>query len=425
MNTNTRIEPGLLVLFRLTIGFWLALYTLGVIRRFALVHNPAESLSPWVHFNALIALFLLLYLNSSWLRSRLGWWYLPIGLIITSMGPITVAWLDIVWYINHAASLELTIGFKRIINNLFFPLFISLIFIAVQYGFKAVLTYTLATAVLQLVPIGLIFFIGGQEFVSDKMQLNIHLKSIIERVFLFTVTGFLVVRVLRGQKTDRQALGERNVELARYATTVERLSVSHERNRMARELHDTLAHTLSAVSVQLEALNTQFDSDTIGAKQTLKKTTGLTRSGLQEVRRALHALRASPLEDLGLALALSCLVESTIERTGMKIALDISNELDGLRPEVEQSLYRITEEALNNATRHANAQEMLVSLLRDRNEFRLTVTDNGIGFDTEALSENGHYGITGMRERAMLCNSHLDIHSESGKGTTVHLTVGE
>ncbi len=229
----------------------------------------------------------------------------------------------------------------------------------------------------------------------------------------------------RGQKTDRQALGERNVELARYATTVERLSVSHERNRIARELHDTLAHTLSAVSVQLEALNTQFDSDTIGAKQTPKKTAGLTRNGLQEVRRALHALRASPLEDLGLALALSCLVESTIERTGMKIALDITNELEGLRPEVEQSLYRITEEALNNAARHANAQKMTVSLLREGDEFQLTVTDNGIGFDTEALSENGHYGIKGMRERAMLCNSLLDIHSESGKGTTLHLTVGD
>jgi signal transduction histidine kinase len=99
-------------------------------------------------------------------------------------------------------------------------------------------------------------------------------------------------------------LAEKNVELARYATTVEQLTISHECNRMARDLHDTLAHTLSAVAVQLEALNAQFDSDTTGARETLRRTRELTRNGLQEVRRALNALRASPLEDLGLAQAI-------------------------------------------------------------------------------------------------------------------------
>jgi signal transduction histidine kinase len=242
---------------------------------------------------------------------------------------------------------------------------------------------------------------------------------------LFPLAGFLVARVSRDQKSDRRELAEKNVELARYATTVEQLTISHERNRMARDLHDTLAHTLSAVSVQLEALNAQFDSDTTGARETLRRTRELTRNGLQEVRRALNALRASPLEDLGLAQAIRRQAESTAERSWMNLALDITDDLDGLRPEVEGGLYRITGEALYNAARHANAQHMTVSLLRDEHELQLTVSDDGIGFDPEARSGDGQYGIKGMNELAKLFSGRLITDSEPGVGTTVRLIVEE
>ena len=109
----------------------------------------------------------------------------------------------------------------------------------------------------------------------------------------------------------------------------------------------------------------------------------------------------------------------------MNIALDITDDLDGLRPEVEGSLYRITGEALYNAARHANAQHMTVSLLRDEHELQLTVSDDGIGFDPEARSGDGQYGIKGMNELAKLCNGQLIIDSEPGVGTTVCLIVEE
>ncbi len=437
MKTHTQIEPGLLSLLRLTIGLWLVLLTLGILGQYATAPKPLEPFFLGTQITVFIALFLFLYLYSGWLQHRLGWWYLPLGLMITSMGPIIVLFLDMSWLLDYGMSTEPVINFERRLDSLFLPLFITLVFISAQYGFKAMLAFTLGTTALQTVIAVLLFPVAGsllmriftdleqQVAIADQTQLHIIFKLFFQRLFLFIVTGFLVTRVLSGQKTDRKALREKNIELARYATTVEQLSVSHERNRMARELHDTLAHTLSAVSVQLEALNTQFGSDTTGARQTLKKTRGLTRTGLQEVRRALYALRASPLEDLGLALAMCHLAESTAERAGIEVDIDITNDLDGLRPEVEQSLYRIAEEALNNAVHHANSQNITVSLSSNSNKLQLTVSDNGIGFDPESISADGHFGIKGMHERAMLCNGHLDINSKPGKGTTLHLIIEE
>jgi signal transduction histidine kinase len=107
----------------------------------------------------------------------------------------------------------------------------------------------------------------------------------------------------------------------------------------------------------------------------------------------------------------------------LRIILDLPNELDELSPEVEQGVYRITEEALNNTVRHANARTARVSLQRDRGELRLTIADDGLGFDPETELLDGHYGLVGMRERALLCNGQLNIDSTPGTGTTVCLTV--
>lgn len=101
----------------------------------------------------------------------------------------------------------------------------------------------------------------------------------------------------------------------------------------------------------------------------------------------------------------------------------MSSDLDGLSPEVEQSIYRITEEALNNAARHAQAQAVTISLHREQHRLRLTVSDDGIGFDPDTVSLDDHYGLVGMRERALLCSGQLDIVSAPATGTTIRLTV--
>lgn len=406
---RAQIEPELLTLFRLSNVFWLVVYAPGL-------PDQASNLSflelPLLLLGRLTAAVMLLYLYSGWLRRRLGTWYLPLGLTITTLGALVGQWYTILWRVEHGAAQELNGESGR----LFILLFVPLVIIAAQYNLRGVIVFTTVTAVLQALLMQLLVPLDGAPIDLIK-------DDIVGRLFVYPVVGFIVVRLVAGQKTAREALTAKNIKLTRYATTVERLAVSHERNRLARELHDTLAHTLSAVAVQLEALNKQLEKDPVNARHTVKQLQDVTRSGLQESRRALQALRASPLEDLGLTLAMRQLVDSVAERSGMRITLTMSSDLDGLSPEVEQSIYRITEEALNNAARHAQAQAVTISLHREQHRLRLTVSDDGIGFDPDTVSLDDHYGLVGMRERALLCSGQLDIVSAPATGTTIRLTV--
>jgi signal transduction histidine kinase len=240
------------------------------------------------------------------------------------------------------------------------------------------------------------------------------------------VTGFSlgVAWLMQRQRAQRHQLESANRKLALTATTVEQLAVSHERNRMARELHDTLAHSLSAVSVQLEAVNALWDVEPAEARKILEQATRSTRSGLTEARRALHSLRASPLEDLGLTLAISTLAESVATRANLELELAIPANIDGLQPHVEQCVYRVAQEALENVTRHANASNVRVALEQTTTQLALTVADNGSGFDPTTVNGE-HFGIKGMRERAEMAGGRLFVHSAPHEGTQVRLEIGD
>ena len=187
----------------------------------------------------------------------------------------------------------------------------------------------------------------------------------------------------------------------------------------ARELHDTTAHTLSGISVNLEALKTIAPKDNPEMIEMIDISLSAARTGLSETRRALHDLRAQPLEDLGLELALKQLVDSAIERADLKAIVDIDSPLH-LPPNVEQVFYRVAQEALENVVRHANATELVFTLhLRD-DVLQLIVFDNGQGFEEEAVE--GHYGMQGMRERALTIGATLSIISHPGEHTQVGLT---
>jgi len=186
-------------------------------------------------------------------------------------------------------------------------------------------------------------------------------------------------------------------------------------------MHDTLAHTLSAVSVQLKALEVLWDSDPAEARRVLRATDDLTRSGLDEARRALHALRASPIEEMGLALALQRATEEARTRAGFALAFNAPSQIVGLRPEVEQHLYRIGEEAINNIARHANARHVAVTMAQKGGATMLTIQDDGCGLDSVQAERSGHFGLTGMRERASLIDARLEVESQPEAGTSVRV----
>jgi signal transduction histidine kinase len=350
------------------------------------------------------------YLFSGWLQRRLEGWFLVVGLLLVSIGAEVTQWVEIQWTLHHGMPPE-AIG-----DILASSLFIPLVIITVQYGLKAMFAFTLGTAAIDSVFVLTVFSLFDPPAGAAFLR-------IVVRVTVFLIAGFIILRVVGGQKTERKSLKNKNIQLTEYATTIERLAISHERNRMARELHDTLAHTLSAVSLQLAATRKQIDTDPEGAKKSLSQSRTLIHNGLEETRRALEALRASPLEDLGLRIAIQQLVEVTKDRWGIGVDLEIGGEVDTLAPEIEQSIYRIADEALNNAARHARAEHIAVMLRRSGRVLELTVTDYGNGFDPDTAPSNGHYGLAGMRERAALCNGQLSIESQLGSGTVVRLKI--
>ena len=252
---------------------------------------------------------------------------------------------------------------------------------------------------------------------------------------MMLLAGYVTATLATVQASQRAALSEAyqlqaaaNERLKQYAATLEELAISRERNRLARELHDTLAHSLSAVTVQLEAVQALWTKQPDKAQHILEQANETARTGLAEARRALQALRASPLDDLGLPLALRELAETAAQRTGAQLTAHLPASVSGCLPgSVEQGVYRIAQETLENVVRHAGARTIAVELVEAPDSLVLTVRDDGQGIDSERLNgaecDDDRLGIRGMRERAGLIGGQLDISSTAGQGTRVTLTV--
>jgi len=319
--TRSSLEPGLLKVFQ-----WFAVGRLGL-PLLATASNlmPAEPrVLRYPIFGIVESVVILVVLTWPWLRDRLGRAYLPLALVLASGGAI----------VGHA----LTVGLRLLQGvpgsdamtdawQLILVLFVPLILVAWQYDLPTVVVFVLATT-------GLDFSLTVILAVAARYRAASPITVMFLRALVYGLVGYVVVQLMQAQRAQRAALAEANAQLARYATTLEQLTLSRERNRMARELHDTLAHSLSAVAVQLEATRSLWDEDPVGARTMLDRSLAMTRHGLREARRAIRALRAVPLEDLGLALALRQAAALVAERGGLWLELAVTDRADGLPPEV-------------------------------------------------------------------------------------------
>lgn len=202
-------------------------------------------------------------------------------------------------------------------------------------------------------------------------------------------------------------------ESARQALRVQ----EGERKRVARELHDEVGQTLTAMMLQIESLATKIPEDLRGELDELRET---TRLGAMDVRRIAVRLRPEALEDLGLQSALSTLATSFGEHAGLQIDRRLQR-VGPLNEEQELVVYRVAQEALTNIARHARAGHVELSLEEAAGEVTLCVSDDGRGLAPDALTSAT--GIRGMRERAMLIGAQLSIGASSQGGTEVALRV--
>jgi signal transduction histidine kinase len=242
------------------------------------------------------------------------------------------------------------------------------------------------------------------------------------RIGLLYLVPFIVSVLAERERQQHTQLEAAHERLRRHAATVEQLAVSRERNRLARELHDTLAHSLSALTVQLEALRALLVNDPAAAIPVVDDLSALARRGLDESRQAIQALRTGPVETLGLDGALRDLLQSFQARTGVQTDLTVAGEEADLTEEEAKTLYRIAEEALSNVERHASARHVRVRLARGVDRIDLVVQDDGVGFDP-TIVDLEHYGLTGMQERAGMLGATLDVISHPGSGTEVWCTL--
>lgn len=215
---------------------------------------------------------------------------------------------------------------------------------------------------------------------------------------------------------DQAAVAIQNARLYEQA---QELAALKEREHLARELHDSVTQTLSSASLIADVLPRQLKIAPDKAEQSLDSLRQLTRGALAEMRSLLMELRPSVLVEVELADLLRQLTEALQGRTRASVALDIEGQLPRLPPDVQIGIYRITQEALSNVTKHARAMEVNVTVTSlNQDGLRLCVTDNGIGFNPEVVPA-GHLGINIMQERADAIGASLQIQSRVGHGTQI------
>jgi two-component system NarL family sensor kinase len=217
------------------------------------------------------------------------------------------------------------------------------------------------------------------------------------------------------------------IERSRLAQRAVTLAALEERNRIAREIHDTLAQGLTAIALQLEAAQALAETKPEIAQRKIAQALALTRTNLEEARRSVLDLRAAQLEGRTLPEALRLLAQQFARETGIAVAVVIAPDMRRLSPAQENGLYRIAQEALTNVRKHAQATQVTLRLEQTGALVRLLIEDNGRGFAPEQRQgeprPDGGFGLTGMSERAHLLGASLDIHSAVGAGTRITVSM--
>ncbi len=214
------------------------------------------------------------------------------------------------------------------------------------------------------------------------------------------------------------------MENARLHERSRELSIVEERNRLARELHDSLVQKLFGVVLAAKSAATLLERDAGDARGQVDRVGDLAQDAIAELRSLVFQLRPVAIETEGLAAALRKHVEVLRRVHGTRVELELQGE-PRVRPGVDEEIFRIAQEALHNALRHARAQRLAVQLHENGDGLRLAVTDDGVGFDPRAPELRARsLGLTSMEERARELGGRLEIDSAPGAGTTVALEVG-
>jgi two-component system sensor histidine kinase UhpB len=221
-------------------------------------------------------------------------------------------------------------------------------------------------------------------------------------------------------------LKERNLELRALSESAIN-ALEEERKQIALTLHDDTGQSLSMVIINLERLENQIPADQAAVHEKLAETRGLAQDALANLRKIVYGLRPTILDDLGLLPAIRWYARTNLEDAGIMVEVTGSEKIETLSPQINSTLFRIAQEAVNNIIRHSQATSAEISLTYNGEWVVLEVKDDGRGFDPSLVREQAlqsqHLGILGMRERAELVGGSIVIESKPDSGTQIHIQV--
>lgn len=218
------------------------------------------------------------------------------------------------------------------------------------------------------------------------------------------------------------------IQMTQLGEKAKQTAVLKERNRMAREIHDTIAQGLTGILIQLQAAEDVDLTDAGDRQAHVAQARHLAEVSLAEARRSVQALRPQVLEETNLAGALSHLMDILTASTDVQVTCEIQGPLSPLPADVETNLLRIAQEATNNTLKHAQASQIQIELSYHPDRVQMRMQDNGRGFDRVSLDHPGHdgketYGLISMQERSQQIGGRLTIDSQIGEGTTITIVV--
>jgi len=253
-------------------------------------------------------------------------------------------------------------------------------------------------------------------------------------VSFFAFTAFsMVVQHLISERYERNQLiqqlaqahselEEAHRRLAESAAQEQELAVLRERTRLAREMHDTVGHALVLVSIKLEAARRLRERDPERCDRELEATGEIARSTMNDLRASIANLRSPALEREPASRALARYAGEMAQRSGLRVTCDLHPDAEGLPEPVEETLWKVGQEALNNVEKHAHAQNVTLHMSRYDGSIIMRIQDDGVGLPLELLqcrensdhkcaSPQGHYGLSGMYERVVSMGGHISLRS--------------
>ena len=237
---------------------------------------------------------------------------------------------------------------------------------------------------------------------------------------LALVFVLLLMNAVLSERKSREKLTAANKKLRQYALKIENQATLEERNRIAREIHDSLGHSLTALNLQLETGTKLLNSNPEKAKDFLVRAKGLGSQALKDVRESVSTMRSDPLQEKSLETSINILVENFHHSTNIQPNYQI-NLFYSIPRDVSTAIYRIIQESLTNISKYAEATEVNLEITTVATNLHLRIEDNGKGFD---LTKNTTgFGLQSMRDRTLALEGDFNIESFLGKGTKIKIDI--